>query len=111
MRVMGRPKERFCKRGHDTTIAGRDLRGQCSECRRESDRRRRNPADPITKERIRQARRVRGYNHPIRWERARVACWLEIVAEHPMDRAPSTQARGKEFETRYQRLEAEVPTP
>jgi len=109
--MMGRPKEQICKRGHDTTLAGRDKRGQCSECRRESDRKRQRITDPITKKRILEARRVRGYSHPLAWERARVTQWLEIVAEDPMEKPASTRARAKEFESRYERLEASLPTP
>jgi len=37
---------------------------------------------------------------------------LEIVKDDPLDiNLKSTQLRGREFEARYQKLEAVVPTP
>jgi hypothetical protein len=56
---------------------------------------------------------VRGKHKPrysLEWERARVERWLEIVRDDPMTNNKSTQLRGREFEDRYTRLEAEVPT-
>jgi hypothetical protein len=107
---MGRPLERFCKRGHDTEALGRDSNYYCKGCRRESDRRR----DP--KRRALEAARTsrRGKHtprYPIEWERARVERWLEIVRDDPRTNNKSTQLRGREFESRYEKLEAVVPTP
>ena len=46
------------------------------------------------------------------WERARVQRWLEIVSDDPLDiNLKSTIRRMQEFSRRYERLEAEVPTP
>jgi len=46
------------------------------------------------------------------WERVRVQRWLEIVSDEPLDiNLKSTQLRMHEFTRRYERLEAEVPTP
>ena len=104
---MPRPKERFCRRGHDTDEAGRDIHGYCKECRRENDRHRERITDPSTGKRI----RVKGYNHPIEWERARVERWAEIVRADPLDKRQGTNARGREFAIRYERLEASLPTP
>jgi hypothetical protein len=54
----------------------------------------------------------RKHTHPIEWERARVERWLEIVSDDPLDiNLKSTQLRGREFENRYEKLEAVVPTP
>jgi len=106
---MARPLERFCRRGHDTILAGRDANYYCKECRRESDRRRdpkRRALEPP------KAQRGGKHSQPIEWERARVQRWLEIVAENPLDiNIKSTQLRGREFESRYEKLEAGVPTP
>jgi hypothetical protein len=107
---MAPPRERFCKRGHDTDVLGRDVRGYCKECRREWDRRR----DPKKRAEREADRSGRGYKHthPIEWERARVEQWLEIVSEDPLDiNLKSTQLRGREFQVRYDRLEAVVPSP
>jgi len=107
---MGRQPEQFCRRGHDTFLVGRDASYECKECRRWRDRRR-NP-----KRRALEAARggrvpKKGYARPD-WERARVHRWLEIVSDDPLDiNLKSTQLRGREFDIRYARLEAEVPTP
>jgi hypothetical protein len=53
----------------------------------------------------------RKHTHSIEWERARVERWLEIVTDDPMTNNKSTQLRGREFESRYEKLEAVVPTP
>jgi hypothetical protein len=53
----------------------------------------------------------RKHTHPIEWERARIIQWLEIVRENPMTNNKSTQLRGREFESRYEKLEAVMPTP
>ena len=54
----------------------------------------------------------KGKPYPLEWERARVKHWLEIVSEDPLDiNLKSTQRRMREFAWRYERLEAEVPTP
>ena len=46
------------------------------------------------------------------WERARVQRWLQIVSDDPLDiNLKSTIRRMQEFTRRYERLEAEVPTP
>ena len=37
---VGRPLERFCKRGHDTEAVGRIRHGWCKSCAQESDKRR-----------------------------------------------------------------------
>jgi hypothetical protein len=107
LRLMARPLERFCRRGHDTTLAGRDANYYCKECRRESDRRRdpkRRALEPP------RSRRGGKHSYPLEWERARVQRWLEITAEDPLDKG-GTQERMREFGTRYERLEADVPTP
>jgi len=50
--------------------------------------------------------------YPLAWERARVQRWLEIVSDDPLDiNLKSTIRRMQEFTRRYERLEAEVPTP
>ena len=95
---MTRPKERFCKRGHDTEEVGRIRKGWCRSCAEMAD-----AVGGITGK--------SKHNHSLEWERARVIGWLEIVAEDPMDKPASTQARAKEFEVRYERLEASLPTP
>jgi hypothetical protein len=88
----GPPKQRFCNRGHDTFVMGRDANSNCNECR---GHRNGLPGSPRPE-----------------WERARVERWLEIVREDPLDISlKSTQLRGREFQTRYERLEADVPTP
>jgi len=95
---MGRPKERFCKRGHDTEEVGRVRKGWCKSCAYLADE-----AGGITGK--------SKHNHPLSWERARVKGWLGIVSEDPMPVNGGTQARMREFEARYRRLEAEVPMP
>ena len=95
---MTRPKERFCKRGHDTEEVGRIRKGWCKACAEMAD-----AVGGITGK--------SKHNHSLEWERARVIGWLEIVAEDPMDKPASTRARAKEFEVRYERLEASLPTP
>ena len=55
-----------------------------------------------------------GKNKPysLDWERARVERWLQIVSDDPLDiNLKSTIRRMQEFTRRYERLEAEVPTP
>jgi len=95
---MGRPLERFCKRGHDTHEVGRYRDGTCGLCKKIHNRggsvegKSKPPADP-------------------EWERARVARWLEIVEEDPIAEGATTQGRFKAFDERYARLEAEVPAP
>jgi len=106
---MANPK-RFCKRGHDTDVRGRDVRGYCKECRREWDRRR-DPKKRAEREADRTGRGYRGKSHPLEWERARIERWLEIVSEDPMTTVHSTQLRGRQFGERYAMLEADVPTP
>ena len=93
----GPPKQRFCNRGHDTFLMGRDANSNCKECRR-----------PRPKEDYKPA-----------WERARVRRWLEIVSEDPMsyrqlipgNSGGNQTLRKREFEERYARLEASEPTP
>jgi hypothetical protein len=36
--VVGRPRQRFCYRGHDTNVVGRARTGNCRECKREDNR-------------------------------------------------------------------------
>jgi hypothetical protein len=106
---MGMPK-RFCKRGHDTDIVGRDGSKACKECRRAWDRRRKPERRALEPSRGNR----RGKHKPrysLDWERARVQRWLEIAAEDPMTTMQSTQLRGQQFGERYERLEAGVPTP
>ena len=96
--MMGRPKERFCKRGHDTEEVGRVRKGWCKACAYLAD----------------EAGGIRGKHRPrysLRWERARVARWLEIVSDDPLEPSGGTLARKKAFEIRYERLEASLPTP
>ena len=96
---MTRPKERFCKRGHDTEEVGRIRKGWCRSCAEMAD-----AVGGITGK--------SKHNHSLEWERARVIGWLEIVADDPIDiNLKSTQRRKREFEVRYERLEAGVPTP
>ena len=58
------------------------------------------------------SRRGKGKPYPLQWERRRVKCWLEIVRDDPLDiNLKSTQLRGREFQIRYDKLEAGVPTP
>jgi len=90
---MGRPLERFCKRGHDTHEVGRVRNGYCKTCAYEGPYGKSKPL------------------HDLDWERVRVARWLEIVAEDPIDEVGGTHVRMKAFEARYARLEAEVPAP
>ena len=97
----GRPKERVCKRGHDTDEVGRvPNNGWCRACARMAEAR---------------GGSIQGKHKPrytLEWERARVSRWLEIVRDNPLDiNLKSTQLRGREFDRRYERLEAEVPTP
>jgi len=87
----GRPKERFCKRGHDTHEVGRIRHGYCKACA---------DAGPYGPPKM---------PHDPEWERARVARWLEIVEEDPIDEVGGTHVRMKAFEARYARLEAAVP--
>ena len=47
----------------------------------------------------------------LEWERARVAKWLEIVSVDKMEPNKSTQQRRHDFDKRYEKLEADVPTP
>jgi len=63
---------------------------------------------------VTQGRSNRGKNkpYPPEWERARFEHWLEIVGDYPLDiNLKSTILRMREFTRRYERLEAEVPTP
>jgi len=95
---MTRPKERFCKRGHDTWDVGRVRKGWCRSCAYMAD-----ATGGINPQKPRQTPE---------WERARVHRWLEIVSDDPLDiNLKSTQHRHREFEIRYDRLEAGVPTP
>ena len=97
--MTGRPKERFCKRGHDTQEAGRiPSNGWCRACSQFSQ----NTGGVGKKKPSR---------YSLEWERSRVKRWLEIAAADPMIENKSTQQRGREFDMRYERLEAEVPTP
>ena len=94
----GRPLERFCKRGHDTEAVGRIRKGWCKACADIADA----------------AGGVGGKQKPGHspgWHRDRVNRWLEIITDDPMDEPQGTHARLLEFETRYARLETEVPTP
>ena len=103
---MARPVERFCKWGHDTDIVGRDANFSCKECRRESDRRRSSKRSHAP------SKRGQNFSHTIEWQRARMERWLEIVSEDPLDiNLKSTHLRSREFESRYQKLEASLPTP
>jgi hypothetical protein len=100
---------RFCKRGHDTELVGRDTNHYCKGCRRESDRRRGPKRRALELPRSgRQGKHSQ--RRPIEWERARIERWLEITTENPLDKG-GTQERMREFGTRYERLEASVPTP
>jgi len=92
---MARPKERFCKRGHDTEEVGRIRKGYCKTCAEGG------PYGPPRKHKP----------YSLEWERARVQRWLEIVKAEPLEKRQATTARTKEFESRYQRLEASLPTP
>ena len=95
---MARPKERFCKRGHDTHEVGRVRKGWCKACAYLADTQ----------------GGIQGKHKPTyspEWTRARVKRWLEIVKEDPMERKGGTRLRVREFEERYERLEAAVPTP
>ena len=61
-----------------------------------------------------QGKSARGKNKPysLEWQRARIECWLKIVSDDPLDiNLKSTIRRMQEFTRRYERLEAEVPTP
>jgi len=95
---MTRPKERFCKRGHDTDEVGRIRKGWCKACAEMAD-----AVGGITGK--------SKHNHSLEWERARVIGWLEIAAADPLQVTANTHKRKKEFELRYERLEAGVPTP
>ena len=96
----GRPKERFCKRGHDTHEVGRvPNNGWCRTCAQAAGR---------------NGGSIQGKHKPrytLAWERKRVKEWLEITRDNPMSNPNGNTARMREFETRYERLEAEVPTP
>jgi hypothetical protein len=97
--VIGRPKERFCKRGHDTQEAGRiPSNGWCRACSQFSQ----NTGGVGKKKPSR---------YSLEWERSRVKRWLEITTEDPLDKRGGTQERMREFGARYERLEADVPTP
>jgi len=109
---IGRPLERFCKRGHDTHEVGRVSKGQCRACH--------NARQAEVRERLRLLREAAAAGVMPKepkpkpspeWERDRVHRWLEILTDDPMDKPHGTHARLKEFETRYERLETEVPTP
>jgi hypothetical protein len=99
----GRPRERICKRGHDTEEVGRvPNNGWCRACARMAEERGGSITGKLK------------HNHPIEWERARVERWLEIVRDDPLTldiNLKSTQLRGREFQVRYEKLEAVVPTP
>lgn len=95
---MGRPLERICKRGHDTHEVGRIRKGWCKACALASDAAGGG-----------QGKQVPRYS--LEWTRARVARWLEIVADDPIDVPAQTAARKREFEARCARLEADLPTP
>jgi hypothetical protein len=99
---------RFCKRGHDTELVGRDTNYYCKGCRRESDlRRKRREREGRPAERGKHSQR-----HPLEWERARIQRWSEIVAENPITAEfNGTLARKAAFGERYERLEAQIPTP
>jgi len=97
MCMMGRPKERFCKRGHDTEEVGRVRKGWCKSCAYLAD-----ATGGINPQKPRQTPE---------WERARVHRWLEIAASDPLQVTSNTHKRKKEFDIRYERLEAGVPTP
>jgi len=109
---IGRPLERFCKRGHDTHEVGRVSKGQCRACH--------NARQAEVRERLRCLREAAAAGVMPKepkpkpspeWERDRVHRWLEIIAEDPMSQRNGNTARMKEFEARYERLEVEVPTP
>ena len=106
---MGRPLERFCKRGHDTHEVGRIRKGWCKACAQAAD------AAALAAERAKTMRREHRPTKPLlhdpEWERARVTRWLEIAAADPVPEKTGSVGRMKEFEARYKRLEAEVPTP
>lgn len=101
---MPKPKERYCVHGHDTHVVGRDAHYRCKECRRIDDRNR----DP-------KRRRAKGIpakpRYTLEWEAARVQAWLAIVAHDKMIENKCTQQRKKDFDKRYEKLEAAVPTP
>jgi hypothetical protein len=100
---IGRPPERFCKRGHDTWELGRvPKNGWCRGCARMAE----SMGGSITGGRVSKAPK-----RPLRWQRARVAKWLEIAAADPLEPTTNTHARLAQFERRYARLEAEIPTP
>jgi len=96
-----RHSNRYCKRGHDTYEVGRVNNGQCRTCH--------NTAQANRREQKRNARGLLKPSSAAAWERARVAMWLEIVAEDPIDELATTHARMRAFEARYARLEATVP--
>lgn len=95
---MTRPKERFCKRGHDTEEVGRIRKGWCKACAEMAD-----AVGGITGK--------SKHNHSLEWERARIVVWLEITASDPLQVTANTHRRKREFEVRYERLEASLPTP
>ena len=100
MPAKGRPKERFCKRGHDTEKVGRvPNNGWCRTCARMAEQ----AGGSITGN--------RKFSHSVEWERLRVAKWLEIVSVDKMEPNKSTQQRRHDFDKRYEKLEADVPTP
>jgi len=98
LRLMGRPLERFCKRGHDTHEVGRIRKGWCKACAYIADANGGVGGKPKL-------------GHDPEWTNARVARWLKIVEEDPIAEGATTQGRFKAFNDRYARLEAEVPTP
>jgi hypothetical protein len=102
--MTGRPRERICKRGHDTEEVGRvPNNGWCRACAKIAEEN--GGLIPGGKYR-------RQSPYTLEWERARVERWLEIVRDNPLDiNLKSTQLRGREFQVRYDRLEAVVPTP
>jgi hypothetical protein len=56
----------------------------------------------------------RGQHKPrytLEWERERVKAWYEIAAADPMPDSTGAVGRYAEFDTRYEKLEAVVPTP
>lgn len=110
---MGRPKERFCKRGHDTEKVGRMNKGWCKACdaaKRSADAEYRRELRRLAAQGLRRPKRKPSRHSP-EWERDRVKRWLEIATEDPMSKRQGTTARNREFEARYQRLEADLPTP